>query len=719
MTRILPLAMLLAVGAPTIAPVQAEAARAAEIASVLPDDCPEYTPVGNDLADMGVDISLFPYLGQGDVQLLTMVEWGFTGAAEAPAGFNVYIYLYDPEARSWGSTGSISMAFADEGDGFYDNSFRSFAMTLVDREGIFSKWKVSDPASLYPLLGKARRRYLLGSVSLRDSSGDLSFQIGKEYDFSGFPKSGNNDVSTLTVTKQGFQCVRAEVFPFTSDAGGISGSDTRVGWQFSNYAPFRSDLSLFSVAFSLPSWVDGFGDLYSVHYDYYKYRTNWIYSFKDDGDWDDVSEWVGTESLLTDGEYSQDKPGIGWMWLSLFDMDDITGITTDSDGLVDGHQPYARFFNNGVDSGHHELRVDTPKWAFKLTDEEWEEGRRFTSDELLSYAEDYAMDGKASDDLPVLNGTVSNELFYVPSYSEDSLFREYGNVDRSIGRDDILSTAVSDLLDDRLERPFLSSSGITVPDEGHLVVGEIFRTLIFGPWSGSIRYDGSDSIDGFSAMTDIFDRYLALWENGNPDTFGSLMEDSVPLLADWSDDDPVVRLADDEYVDGLSSFVSSQGTDNVYRLTYDASMTNTYGCWSGSSSLLDGTWTAQTIQASKTDAVFDFRFIDFTFSDGSETYILPASSDPFDIAGPIETNPNPDEGLPRWAVILIVCVIVFFAIGILSFFFPVFKLLLRGALLAVEAIIDFVYILLVWWWLAIVRRIRGEALPPLWLFGGK
>lgn len=709
-------ALLLLLG--NVSPAAAEASRAASLAAVLPDDCPLYTDVDDDLEDMGVADADVPETGTGDARLLTMVEWGFTGAIEAPEGFGLYLYLYDPQARDWSRSGTVTMAFADEGEGFYENSFSSFRMDLLGAsdDGTVTKWSVADADRAYGLVDSECRKYLVGSLTLDFRGDGFSFPVGQEWTWTGLPRIGLSP-STLAASKSGMQVVRSEVYPFTSDAGGISGSQTRYGWQFANQAPFRSDLGLFSVAFTLPSWASDFGELESVHYEYYKYRTDWIYSFKDDSDWEDLKPHVGREALGDDGEYSSDVPDFGFLWLSLLDMDDID-VTTDEDGLVDGHQPYTRFYNNRADGGHHELRVDNPKWAFKLSDEEWEEGRRYTSGELLDYAGSYLGDGDPSGDLPVLNGTVSDELFYVPAYSEDALFRKYGHVENSISRSDILSATVAGMLDSRLDQPFEWTIGIRIPGWGSStskLMSLFFQLWILGPWAGSLFFDGQDDVEGFADL-ELSGKYKALWDNADPDRYAALMDGSVPLLRSWSDDDPVVRYADEEYAAGLESFVQSQDGD-VYRLTYDASMSNSYNCFAGSSGQIDAMWTDQTVQASKTDAVFDFRFVDFTFRDGTKTYVLPAASDPFDIIDNVDTNPNPSTGIPRWAMILIVCVVALLALGALAVFFPFIRLILRGLLYVVQFAVDVVYVVLVWWWLALIRKARGEEIPPLWIFG--
>ena len=76
-----------------------------------------------------------------------------------------------------------------------------------------------------------------------------------------------------------------------------------------------------------------------------------------------------------------------------------------------------------------------------------------------------------------------------------------------------------------------------------------------------------------------------------------------------------------------------------------------------------------------------------------------------------------DPSIPEWAVWLGLAVLCLIALFVLSIFFPILKGVLRGLLYAVEFVLDAVYIVLVWWWLAIIRKARGEDIPPLWPFG--
>ena len=707
MRGLLPALLALAAASPSVAPIQAAAIGDASLRALLPDDCPLWTDVDDDLDGMGVERSLYPASDGGDVQVLTMVEWGFTGEEDPPEGFGLYLYLYDPQGRAWAPRGNVTMAFAAEADSFYDNAFRSMGMTLRDTsdDGLFSKWQVDDARLAYPLVSKSERRYLLGQATLTEArTGEsLSFGLGKEFDWTGFPRWEGNDVSTLSMSKTGLQHVRAEVFPFTSDMGGVDGR-YGMAWGSVIGVPFRSDVDAFSVAFSLPTWTRGLGTLEEVHYEYWKYRTDWIMGYNDPEDYEAALEYRGVDALDENGDYDPDKvPWHGYAWSAPFDSDDLD---VDPAAKYDTHYGFSRFYNNRGDAGHHELRVDNASWVLRLGDDTSED-YRYTSDQLLQYADSYGLDTDPSDDLPVLNGTVSNELFYIPSYSGDGLFSRYGHVDDSVSREDLLSV--------NFDRVMAERYGYRVPfGQPFVLFDDSFKFL-----------DSSGSVIDSSVYGDQDDLYgffrAALGEASPEDASLLFGEGSVPLLADLDGaDDEVVSRMDGEYRDGYDAFLGEQVGRDVYRLTYDIGLSNSYRCLSGDSTLMDGTWTAQVISASKTDAIFDFRFIDFTFSDGSATYVLPAVSDPFDIVGnpdvPGVGNPG---GLSRWLVILLACVAAVIVLVVLSIIFPILKGVLRGLLYVVQFVLDLVYLVLVWWWLALIRKAQGEELPPLWPFGKK
>ena len=69
-----------------------------------------------------------------------------------------------------------------------------------------------------------------------------------------------------------------------------------------------------------------------------------------------------------------------------------------------------------------------------------------------------------------------------------------------------------------------------------------------------------------------------------------------------------------------------------------------------------------------------------------------------------------------WAVLIVALV----ALAILGMIFnPVFsilKFIFNAVLFVIKLVIEVLYFLLVWWWLALIKKAKGEDVPKLWLF---
>jgi len=70
-----------------------------------------------------------------------------------------------------------------------------------------------------------------------------------------------------------------------------------------------------------------------------------------------------------------------------------------------------------------------------------------------------------------------------------------------------------------------------------------------------------------------------------------------------------------------------------------------------------------------------------------------------------------------WIVIAVLAVVLLFALA--AIFPPIFNaigFLFKCIIFVFKLVIDVLYIVLVWWWLAIVRKANGDDIPPLWLW---
>jgi hypothetical protein len=85
-------------------------------------------------------------------------------------------------------------------------------------------------------------------------------------------------------------------------------------------------------------------------------------------------------------------------------------------------------------------------------------------------------------------------------------------------------------------------------------------------------------------------------------------------------------------------------------------------------------------------------------------------------------NPVTDEGLKDWQIAVLVCLSLAMVIVLGMVVKPigtVVKYSLKVIWFVVELAIDLLYVLLVWWWIAIARKVKGEEVPPLWIWGNR
>lgn len=69
-------------------------------------------------------------------------------------------------------------------------------------------------------------------------------------------------------------------------------------------------------------------------------------------------------------------------------------------------------------------------------------------------------------------------------------------------------------------------------------------------------------------------------------------------------------------------------------------------------------------------------------------------------------------------IALIVYVSVCVVIGLVGLFVKPLRVVSRG-MMTFSFLVEIVYIVLVWWWLSLIRMVRGKVPPRLWLFGPK
>lgn len=66
-----------------------------------------------------------------------------------------------------------------------------------------------------------------------------------------------------------------------------------------------------------------------------------------------------------------------------------------------------------------------------------------------------------------------------------------------------------------------------------------------------------------------------------------------------------------------------------------------------------------------------------------------------------------------WQILLIVLL----AIWLLGIVLSPFGTVAKFVLTLLSVVVEIVYVVLIWWWLAILRKILGYDVPRIWLFG--
>lgn len=69
------------------------------------------------------------------------------------------------------------------------------------------------------------------------------------------------------------------------------------------------------------------------------------------------------------------------------------------------------------------------------------------------------------------------------------------------------------------------------------------------------------------------------------------------------------------------------------------------------------------------------------------------------------------------ALIVYTCFAVF--LGFLGLFVKPLRVVFIGFVSVWKFLAEFIYVLLVWWWLSILRFVRHRPCPRFWLFGGR
>lgn len=194
-------------------------------------------------------LSDYPVNLTGDVELITLLEYGYDGAENADYG--LYTYVYNPAKVAFDTSSPLNMVQLQVGE---SANYSKYTLSFVNsaENGVLQKYKVTltdeEKAGLLTAFTDEERVYRVSGVELL-TNGNVNadeYKVGKEYAFSGVSE-------TLTCNVAEFDTLSLDVHPAVYRPAGTNGTDD-----------YTQD-SLHSVYFAVPNeYIDKYGEMTAI-----------------------------------------------------------------------------------------------------------------------------------------------------------------------------------------------------------------------------------------------------------------------------------------------------------------------------------------------------------------------------------------------------------------------------------------------------------------------
>ena len=236
-----------------------------------------------------------------DIHLITMQEDGYSADGKT-SDYALYFYLYNPSQKLISVSDFNKIQLASKWENGEPVEYTKYSIELVDmsENKRFIKAKLSGssyPTSAFCCINKdASRSYSVSGIELygQDTGATMSgvkdYSVSYIYTFSGY--STNN---TLVSRRSDLTTITLDVHQ-TSYLTGDSGKETN------DYENGAYSNQVNSVYFSIPrKYEESLGELYSIDYEYYQYRTAPMFFTDNDEIYDKLLTFQAKN--LRDGDY--------------------------------------------------------------------------------------------------------------------------------------------------------------------------------------------------------------------------------------------------------------------------------------------------------------------------------------------------------------------------------------------------------------------------------
>lgn len=180
--------------------------------------------MGSTLGGVPFDLLKYPFTKEGALQIVSLVEFGYS--TRDLSDYGLYVYIYNPlgleiDVKSGQNKVQMAVAYKDDSAVEWEKfGLRFVNMSEGDYKGLFYKFKVTDHvasngSTFAGRVNSLARRYDVSGIELL-TVGDVNateYGVGGTYTYTGFAKGYGPDESadsTLDCTVKGFETVTLE-----------------------------------------------------------------------------------------------------------------------------------------------------------------------------------------------------------------------------------------------------------------------------------------------------------------------------------------------------------------------------------------------------------------------------------------------------------------------------------------------------------------------------
>lgn len=355
------------------------------------------------------DIRDYPFDENGEVQVISFIEYCYSYKANQRDNYGLYVYIYNPQGLNLSTDSKrnkIQMATSYNKDGNPD-AYEKFSLEFCskvesgDYKNLFYKYKVIDRkidgTTFDQRVNSNERRYDISGIELavHGSGTATEYHVGTTYRFTGYAEGygqNSNDESTLRC-----EIEKLETISLSVKHTFYRSKTSTLGAGHQN--------QLDTVYFTVPkSYIEEYGKLQRIKAEWYEYKTKDILVTSNAAFYQAAKPYVGVPLGSKPNQYGQ--------YEYVEDIGYSLGIGAGKAGDM-----YVADWGWNLGTGYFHSPTNVLYYMFYVSDiEEYDPYAKkvssggVESNELYEYIRAYTKTYE-NGRLPVKNGTISADLF--------------------------------------------------------------------------------------------------------------------------------------------------------------------------------------------------------------------------------------------------------------------------------------------------------------------